>query len=172
MSTDYTLIRSQRETLALEVNRQGQVVVRAPRHVSQTVIDDFLRRQEDWVQANLARRQAWLADHPEPSPQEMEALRQRAKELLPPLVDQYAQQMGLRPQGITITSARTRFGSCSGKNRLAFSWRLMTYPMAAIEYVVVHELAHIVHKNHGPGFYALVETWLPDWRERQALLRT
>ena len=47
----------------------------------------------------------------------------------------------------------------------------MAYPDAAVDYVVVHELAHIVHKNHGPQFWALVERYLPDWRQRRALLR-
>ena len=79
--------------------------------------------------------------------------------------------MGVQPAGIAITGARKRFGSCSGKNRICFSWRLMAYPEAAIDYVVVHELAHIRHKNHGPDFYAFVQEILPDWRERRALLR-
>ena len=79
--------------------------------------------------------------------------------------------MGLHPTGLRITSARTRFGSCSAKNSICFSWRLMQYPDAAVDYVVVHELAHIREKNHGRAFYALVEQFLPDWRERRALLK-
>lgn len=79
--------------------------------------------------------------------------------------------MNLYPTGLKITSARTRFGSCSGKNSICFSWRLMDYPELAIDYVVVHELAHIVHKNHGPQFWALVERYLPDYRARRAMLR-
>ena len=79
--------------------------------------------------------------------------------------------MGVRPTGIRITAARTRFGSCSAKNRLCFSWRLMDYPDAVIDYVVVHELAHIVHKNHGPRFWELVERYMPDYKRRRAMLR-
>ena len=90
---------------------------------------------------------------------------------IPPKVRHYAAIMGLRPTGIRITSARTRFGSCSGKNSLCFSWRLMEYPEEAVDYVVVHELAHIVHKNHGPDFWALVGQHMPDYKRRRALLR-
>mgnify|MGYP000174709420 CR=1 FL=1 len=79
--------------------------------------------------------------------------------------------MGLVPAGIKITSARTRFGSCSGKNSICFSWRLMLYPPEAIDYVIVHELAHIRHHDHSPAFYREVEAYLPDWRARRALLR-
>ena len=70
-----------------------------------------------------------------------------------------------------FTAARTRFGSCSGKNRLSFSLYLMAYPETAIEYVVVHELAHIRHHDHSPSFYALIERYMPDWRERMKLLK-
>jgi predicted metal-dependent hydrolase len=79
--------------------------------------------------------------------------------------------MGLVPTGVRITDARKRFGSCSSKNRLCFSWRLMQYPPEAIDYVVVHELAHIRHHDHSPSFWGLVEQTMPDFRRREALLR-
>ena len=79
--------------------------------------------------------------------------------------------MGLEPTGVKITSAKKRFGSCSAKNSICYSWRLMLYSKEAIDYVVVHELAHIAHKNHGPQFYALIEKYLPDYKEREKLLR-
>ena len=73
--------------------------------------------------------------------------------------------------GVKITTARKRYGSCSGKNSLCFSCFLMLCPEEAIDLVVVHELCHIQVKNHGPDFYALLEQVLPDWRERKKLLR-
>ena len=79
--------------------------------------------------------------------------------------------MGVAPTGLKITTARKRWGSCSGKNSLCFSCFLMDRPEAAIDLVVVHELCHIRVKNHGPAFYALLERYLPDWRERKQLLR-
>ena len=87
------------------------------------------------------------------------------------VVAHYAARMGVCPCGITVTGARTRFGSCSPKNRLCFSWRLMQYPDAAIDYVVVHELAHIVHKNHGAAFYAAIASVLPNYQDRIRLLK-
>lgn len=83
----------------------------------------------------------------------------------------YSARMGLVPTGLKVTSARRRYGSCSGKNSLCFSCFLMRSPMEAIDAVVVHELAHIRYKNHGPEFYALVESILPDYRTRKALLQ-
>ena len=167
----YEVIRSDRRTVALEITRDGRVLIRAPKRMAWRDIDAFVEKHRNWLNEHLARQQVWKDAHPEPTEQEQQAMIRRAREILPGKVTHYAKIMQLQPTGITITGARTRFGSCSPKNRLCFSWRLMQYPEAAIDYVVVHELAHIVHKNHGPDFYALVERILPDHKERRAMLR-
>lgn len=79
--------------------------------------------------------------------------------------------MGVSPTGIKITSAKKRFGSCSGKNSLCFSFMLMQYPEEAVDYVVVHELAHIRHHNHSRDFYRFIEKYMPDYKEREKLLK-
>ena len=167
----YELVRSRRKTLAIEVDRTGRVVIRAPMRATGEQIERFVAAHADWIARAQARQRARLAAHPEPDEARRAELIRRAKEELPPKVAYYAQLMGVQPTGLKITSARTRFGSCSRKNSLCFSWRLMEYPEAAVDYVVVHELAHITHKNHGPRFWALVERYMPDYRARRALLR-
>ena len=168
---DYTVIRSRRRTMALEITREAQVVVRAPHRASEAEICRFVEAHRQWIEIHLARRQSYLDSHPPLSEEAIAALRQKAKAYLPGRVDFWAHRMGVTPTAVKITSARTRFGSCSGKNSLCFSLYLMQYPEEAIDYVVVHELAHIRHKNHGPAFYAEVARYLPDYRQRQALLR-
>lgn len=167
----YEVIRSDRRTVALEITREGRVLVRAPKGMSRQDIEAFVNKHRAWLEEHLVKQQTWQAAHPEPTVQEQRAMMDRARAVLPGKVSHYAGLMGLRPSGITITGARTRFGSCSPKNRLCFSWRLMAYPEEAIDYVVVHELAHIVHRNHGPEFHALVESVLPDHRARRAMLK-
>ena len=171
MIPDYTVRRSRRRTMALEVTREGTALVRAPLRASDTDIARFVDTHRDWLATHMARRQAYLAAHPAPAPQQLEAWRQQAKAVLPERVAFWAQRMGVQPAAVTITAARTRYGSCSGKNRLSFSLYLMDCPPAAIEYVVVHELAHIRHHDHSPAFYAGVERYLPDWRARRELLK-
>lgn len=167
----YQLIRSNRRTLALEVTREGGVLVRAPRRLPRAQIDAFVAAHEAWIRRALARRAAHAAAHPEPTAQEVEALRRRALDELPARVAHWSGVMGLVPAGVRITAARTRFGSCSAKGRLCFSLYLMRYPAAAVDCVVVHELAHLRCRGHGPDFYALVESVLPDYHARAALLR-
>ena len=167
----YRLLRSGRRTLALEITAGCEVLVRAPMRLSQKRIDQFVADHADWIAAHLARQQRRQEARPEPTEAEREAYIRRAREELPGRVAHYGALMGLTPTGLTITGARKRFGSCSGRNRICFSWRLMQYPEEAIDYVVVHELAHICHKDHSRAFYACVEQVLPDWRARRALLR-
>ena len=167
----YTVIRSRRRTLALQVTKDCRVVVRAPLYAAGDDIDRFVAEHEAWIAAQLARQAQRLTQHPPRSPEEQGVLRQKARLTLPPLVHFWARQMGVTPTGVKITSARKRYGSCSGKNSLCFSCFLMNCPEPAIDLVVVHELCHIRVKNHGPAFYALLERYLPDYRERKKLLR-
>ena len=167
MDEDYRLVRSRRRTVSLQIGPDGRLVVRAPYLVPESEIRAIVERHHIWIERQRAR----CAAHPEPTEEERKALIRRAREILPPKVAHYAALMGVRPAGITITSARTRFGSCSGKNRLSFSWRLMDYPEEAIDYVVVHELCHIRHHDHSPAFYAFIASVMPDHKARRALLR-
>ena len=170
---DYTLIRSSRRTLGLEITADLQIVVRAPKRCSQRQIADFVARHEDWIRDHLAiqQRRADAAAARAVTPAQEAELRQQAKAYIPQRVALYAPLVGVTPAGVKITSAQKRFGSCSGKNRLCFSWRLMQYPPAAIDYVVVHELCHIHHHNHSAAFWAAVAAVMPDYKQRQALLR-
>lgn len=171
MPLTYTVVRSNRKTLALEVNKTLQVLVRAPNALSASQIDHFVQMHATWIETQLSRMRDKKAAHPDPTPDQMEALRQRAKDYLPGRVAYFSDQMQLFPVAVSITSAKTRFGSCSAKNRICFSCLLMAYPNEAIDYVIVHELAHIVHKNHGAAFYTLIAQYLPDWKSRRQLLR-
>lgn len=168
----YEIVRSRRRTVALEVTREGRVLVRAPLRMPQGEIKRFVASHAAWLEKAQAKVAARQAAHPPLTEQETAALRQRAKELLPDRVAHYAAIMGVTPTSVKITSARTRFGSCSGKNGICFSLYLMQYPEEAIDYVVVHELAHIRHHDHSPAFYAEVARVLPDYKARMKLLKT
>ena len=166
----YDIIRSKRKTMALQVTTEGAVIVRAPHYVSQRQIADFVAKNHAWI----VKKQAAYQDHtptPPPSEDEWRMLITMAKETLPDRVAYFSALMGVTPTAVKITRAESRFGSCSGKNSICFSALLMRYPPAAIDYVVVHELAHITHKNHGANFWATVAAVLPDYKERKKLLR-
>jgi hypothetical protein len=97
--------------------------------------------------------------------------RAQARQILTERVLLFAGRYGFRYKKIGITSARTRWGSCSANGSLNFSWRLILAPMEAVDYVVVHELVHTVFHNHSRQFWKRVETIMPDYKERRKWLR-
>ena len=153
--------------MSLEVTRDRRLVVRAPLQAKKEEIDAFVAKHEAWAQKHLATMPPPLPEH---TAEEIAALKRRSAEILPGKVAHWSAVTDLKPTGLKITTARRRYGSCSGKNSLCFSCFLMRCPEEAIDLVVVHELCHIKEKNHGPGFYALLGHYLPDYRERKKLL--
>ena len=94
-------------------------------------------------------------------------LQGEARKILKERLDLYAARMGVRVNAFKLSSARTRWGSCSSKGNINLSWRLIFFPMEVIDYVVVHELAHLTELNHSPRFWSRVEEILPDHRQRK-----
>jgi predicted metal-dependent hydrolase len=86
-------------------------------------------------------------------------------------VAHFAGLHGFEPGKLRISSARTRWGSCSRQGTLSFTWRLVMAPEEVIDYVVVHELCHLRHLNHSKAFWGLVEGILPDYKVRRAWLK-
>lgn len=168
---EYKLIYANRKTLSLSVQPDLTVLVKAPKGLPKAEIDRFIAAHEKWITHTVERQRLRNAQEETLTPERIEVLRAMAAAELPRRVEYYQRIMGVSPTGIKITSAKTRFGSCSGKNSLCFSWRLMLYPPEAIDYVVVHELAHIKEKNHSPAFYKVVAEVLPDYKQREKLLK-
>lgn len=95
-----------------------------------------------------------------------------ARETITERTDIYANQLNLKYGKIKISSANTRWGSCSGKNNLNFTWRLIMAPLEIIDYVVIHEITHIVEKNHSSNFWNKVARIIPDFKKRRQWLHT
>lgn len=167
---DYRIIYSARKTLAIELTADLNLVVRSPRGVSKRVIEKMLAEKRDWIEKSLIKQKERAEKKKSYTADDISFLRQRASKIIPKKVEYYSEIIGVKANGVKITSAKTRFGSCSGKNSLNFSLYLADYPDEAIDYVVVHELCHIIEHNHSKRFWKTVEKYLPDYRERKKLL--
>lgn len=98
-------------------------------------------------------------------------LKQRAKSVFSLLAETRAKQMGASYKAVCVSSAKGCWGSCSADNTLRFTFRLLYAPTAVIDYVIVHELAHTFHKNHGKEFWQRVERYCPDWKIKRKWLK-
>lgn len=167
---NYEIIYSKRRTLSLKVTEEG-LVVHAPFGLRRARIDEFVEKHEAWAEKRLAEVKKEAAFWSAFSQKDENELRQIARKVLTKKTELYSNVMGLTYGRITITGAKKRFGSCSSRGDISYSYRLMAYPDKAVDYVVVHELCHLVYMNHSREFYALLAKVLPDYKERRALLK-
>ncbi len=160
-----TVIRSDRKTLAVQL-KNGEIIARAPERMKEQDIYAFIESKKSWIESHLARqlqqKQA-LTDVPSLTQEEINALAQKAVEVIPQKVAFYAQKIAVTYNRITIRCQRTRWGSCSSQGNLSFNCLLMLLPDEIIDSVVVHELCHRKHMNHSKAFYAEIEKVFPDY---------
>lgn len=98
--------------------------------------------------------------------------RREAEQVFGECVAHYAPLMGVMPKQIKLSSAKTQWGSCTSRGVVRFNWQLVRMPLHLIDYVVVHELAHLVEMNHSAAFWRVVENACPDYAKYRAELRT
>jgi predicted metal-dependent hydrolase len=208
------LVRSRRRTIALIVQPDGSLTVRAPLRMPAGEIDKFVESHTDWIIKNRAK----LRTNPQPArknyqpgesflylgksypltlvPPQRPALKfdgrsfhlgrsaaakseqafvrwykARALEVMTGRVETLAGKYGFKYQKIRISSARTRWGSCSSKGTLSFTYRLVMAPLEVIDYVVVHELVHTKVRNHSKTFWRGVAELMPDYKAKLGWLK-
>ena len=166
---DYEIIYSKRKTISLVI-KEGKLIVRAPLGTKQSKIRELVEGHKSWIEKGIAKTIA-KAEAQNISKEEEKLLRKSARAILPLKTQYYASKMGLKYGRITITGAKTRFGSCSSEGNISYSFRLMKYPDEAIDYVVVHELAHLVEMNHSDRFWSIVASVFPDYKARRKMLK-
>ena len=167
---DYEIKYSNRRTVALSV-KDGTLTVKAPFFTPKRKIEAFVSSHRDWIEKSVEKQRIKNQRFEGLTEEQIKELKKCAKIILKYKTSYFANIMGLNYGRVTITSAKTRFGSCSGKGDISYSYRLMLYPEEAMDYVVVHELAHLVHMNHSAEFYKTIEAVLPDYKERRKLLK-
>lgn len=205
------IIRSNRKTLAISIDCNNRLIVRAPYRCGEERIFAFLREKERWILRKKAERagtgielppenlhgyeflllgerhRICLTDDkkigydqaarvlylPEKNAEKrlVQWLKENAARIFSAVTEKTAQKMGVKYQSVTVSSARSKWGSCSIDNAIRYSFRLLYAPKDVIEYVAVHELAHTKNKNHSAAFWAEVAKYVPDWKEKRKWLK-
>lgn len=212
---EYKLIRSRRKTISIVINKNAQVIVKAPLLVSQKYVDNFVSSKRDWIAKNQKKMET-IAEKSQPkkydggevfmifgkeyhmcissvdnkiyiqddriffpskfldNPKEhmIKFYKSIAKKYLIKRTEQIAQQTGLKPEKIKITRADKRWGSCSSKKNINFSYKLIMANEMAIDYVIIHELCHLIYMNHSKEFWASVGKLMPNYKEYKKYLKS
>lgn len=165
------IVYSGRKTVGITV-KEGEIILRSPKGVGKEELFSILKKHKPWLDRAIRRDTERTRQGELISSLDERKLRRDAYEYLSAKCAEYAKIMGVTYNRISINGAKGRFGSCSAKGNINFSYRLMLYPERAREYVAVHELCHLTVMNHSKEFYSLVERYLPDYKERRRLLKS
>lgn len=165
------LIRSARRTLSLGINRDGELVIRAPLGMPKKEIEAFVKEKARWIETHRLKVLEEQAQGEPLDEQAIRELKEKTREKIAPMLSRHARQMGVDYGRVTVRCQQTRWGSCSAKGSLNFNCLLALAPEAVMEYVVVHELAHRKQMNHGSAFWQEVAGECPDYRACRAWLK-
>lgn len=165
-----TIIKSRRKTIAIQVNSDLSVTVRAPYGVTEKYIEGFLNKNEAWISKQMneikAKKKSVESGNVENvTLDKIKALAEQALEIIPTRVEYFARIIGVTYGNITIRNQKTRWGSCSSKGNLNFNCLLMLAPPEVLDYVVAHELCHRKQMNHSKAFWSEVEKVFPDYKK-------
>lgn len=171
---DVRVTRKSMKNVSLRVKApDGRVEVSAPHHVSDAFIESMVRERRGWIE----RQRAALSDSPRAladaaDPAEVARWKAVVSACVPPLVEAWEPIMGVKAGKLAYRNMTSRWGSCQpSTGRICINVRLALYPPECLEYVVVHELCHLLERGHGPRFHQLMDHFMPDWRARRAKLR-
>lgn len=171
---EYELIRSKRKTISIQVKSNGDVVVHAPMKTPKKYIDEFIIEKADWIEKHVENAHMRMEQNSHIdtlSDEEVDRLKRQARVELRNLVWEYAPQVGVGYNRISIRAQKSRWGSCSREGNLNFNCLLMLAPSEVQRYVVVHELCHRLEMNHSDRFWAEVERIIPDYKVHRKWLK-
>ena len=168
------LQRKKVKNLNLRIARDGgHVDASAPAWMTPADVVDFVHRKHDWIEAQMERVSATpMAQASQASKAEVAQWRAVVQACVPALVAAWEPIMGVKAGQLAYRNMTSRWGSCQpSTGRICINVRLALYPPECLEYVVVHELCHLLERGHGPRFHQLMDRFMPDWKQRRDKLR-
>ena len=164
------IIRSNRKTISIQIDLNGQIIVRCPRKMRERDVWAFVESKSLWIKKHQQSKQEQI-QLPPFTEEEIEQLRIRTRDLVSERVELFASIMQVSYNRITVRVQRSRWGSCSSKGNLNFNCLLALVPMDVLDYVVVHELAHLKQMNHSKLFWKEVSSVLPEYKTSKRWLK-
>lgn len=169
----------------LRVLSDNLIQIKANRYFTILDAKDLIYRKKDWLIENIQKQNSkklkeneflYFGEKKLLSDFLIKDLdkfyKEEIQKIIPSLVEKYSNLMQLYPTKISYRKNRRTWGSCNFKNELNFNILLAKYPIFIIEYIVIHELAHIKHKNHSKDFYFLVEKFSPNYKKIEKFFKT
>jgi predicted metal-dependent hydrolase len=168
---EYLLNRAKRRSISLKIERDGVVRVVAPQNIDKEVVDSFVLSKIDWILEVKRKMNERIKIGGIKNYEELNKEKIQAKRLIFERINVLNSQKIFRYVKITIKDMKSQWGSCSTLKNLNFNYRLKYLPIELIDYVIVHELCHLVEHNHGKNFWLKVGDHIPDYAVRRKKLK-
>lgn len=178
MFIKYKVIYSKRKTIAIVINKDGEVTIRAPkiRIFNKQEIENFVKSKESWIIKNLDKinknkkiQRKKIIDGL--SKKELEIKKEEARKIISEKIYSFAKSYNFKFLKLRLSTAKTRWGSCSTTGTISINWHLIFAPEEVLNYVLIHELCHTKHHNHSKYFWNEVEKIIPNYKENRKWLR-
>lgn len=164
---DFQIIRMKRKSIALHLLKDGSLEVRAPHRVSEKALYEFVENKKSWImKAKERQTQAILL--PTYPAKEILTLKRLTQDQVNAFLPGFH---GLKPSKINIRKQKSVWGTCNKKGAISINAFCCLLPEPLFEYIMIHELCHLVEMNHSPIFWSQVSLYLPDWKDRRAALK-
>lgn len=166
-------LSSRAQRMRVAVYADGDIVVTSPVNTSNEKLRMFVESKKHWISNKLdQKRNPAIMELAEGSDKHFEEHKAIAQEIVSNKLDRWSDKLALPYEDFAIKKHKSRWGSCSSKNRLSFNYKIIFLPSDLQDYVIVHELCHTVRKDHSKFFWALVSKSLPDYGKLRIKLRT
>ena len=158
----------------LRVQPDGRIEVSVPYATPDEHVEDVVREKHDWLlKAQKRTENTPMARAMSATPSEVREWRKVVEAFVPVLIEQWEPILGVKAGQLAYRKMKSRWGSCQpSTGRICINVVLALYPPECLEYVVVHELVHLLVPGHGPEFHAIMDRAMPDWKKRRAKLRS
>lgn len=166
------IIYSKRKTLCLEIGKNAELIIRAPRRLSEPQIYKFIEKKSAWIKSRQEKKLANISKARElASCIDIKISKSDAYNIISKRARELSLAYNFKYSTIKINNAKTRWGSCSAKDNINFTKKIAILPDNVRDYIIIHELSHTIEKNHSHKFWGIVQNIIPNYKEQQKWLK-
>lgn len=163
----YKLLKSKIKNLYIYI-KNGEVIVKAPVKLSNDKIQEFLNKKSKWIYDNLEKNKTKIREEKEEKINDIDI--EKLRTIVEENIKKYSKILNVMPRKVRIRELKYAWGSCSSNKNISINLKLAKKNKMAVEYVVLHEMCHLIYMNHSKDFWALIEKNMPKYKEYKKLL--
>lgn len=161
----YKIIKSKIKNLYIHI-KNGEVIVKIPTRISKKKAKEFVEKKAKWILEKVKEQQKQIQKEEKIEEQDI----QRLAKIVEKQIKKYSEKLQIKPNKVRIRNINYAWGSCSSKKNITINSKLAKKEEKVIEYVVLHEMCHLIHMNHSKEFWKLVENNMPEYKKYKKIL--